>query len=100
MSEKIKKEDLYLYIKSFYSDVVPEFKFLEKRRFKFDFYIPSKKCGIEYEGLFSHKSRHTSVAGYNNDCVKYSLASLNGFRLIRITALTTYEELENYLKML
>jgi len=98
--EKIKKEELFLYLKSFFPDVISEYKFLEDRKFQFDFYIPSKKCGVEYEGLFSSISRHTSIVGYNNDCEKYTLASLNGYKLIRVTAITPLNNLKLYLEKL
>jgi len=67
MTSKIDKLHLYYWLKDIYPDVVAEFKFLDNRRFRFDWYIPSKKCGIEYEGLFAKKSRHTSIKGFHGD---------------------------------
>lgn len=99
-SETVKKEQIFLYVKDIFPDVVAEYKFLEDRKFQFDWFIPSKNCGIEYEGLFCGKSRHTEIVGYNNDCEKYTLASLNGYKLIRITAMTTWVEFKNYLDKL
>lgn len=98
--ETVKKEQIFLYVKDIFPDVVAEYKFLEDRRFQFDWFIPSKNCGIEYEGLFCGKSRHTSIVGYNNDCEKYTLASLNGYKVIRITAMTTWIEFKNYLDLI
>lgn len=66
---------------------VCEHKFHEKRRFRFDIAILSMKVAIEYEGINSAKSRHTSVTGYSKDCEKYNLATVEGWRVLRYTAL-------------
>lgn len=63
-----------------------EYKFLETRKFRFDWAIPSMNIAIEYEGIFSEKSRHTSLSGYTNDCEKYNLAVQNGWKVLRYTA--------------
>lgn len=47
---------------------------------------------IEYEGLFSKKSGHTTVTGYTNNCSKYNAASLQGYTLLRYTAMN-YKDL-------
>lgn len=67
--------------------IVAEHKFLENRRFRFDWAIPDLKIGIEYEGLFSGKSRHTTPKGFTGDCEKYNLAAMNGWKVLRYTAL-------------
>ncbi|WP_290861894.1 hypothetical protein [Flavobacterium sp.] len=69
------------------SGYVRELKFDEVRRFRFDWAIPELKLAIEYEGLNSEKSRHTTKKGYTGDCVKYNLAILNGWKVLRYTAL-------------
>lgn len=66
---------------------VEELVFLKGRRFRFDFAIPDHKIGIEYEGINSHKSRHTSITGYTKDTEKYNLAVCNGWKVLRYTAL-------------
>jgi len=69
---------------------VCEFKFDKTRKFRFDIAIPALKVAIEYEGIFSEKqakSRHTSVVGYSKDCEKYNLATVQGWRVLRYTAL-------------
>lgn len=81
-------ESIEMALKSLKIHYTKEYKFLENRKFKFDFAIPEKKIAIEYEGLMSAKSRHTSVIGYTNDCEKYNLAVLNGWRVLRFTALS------------
>jgi hypothetical protein len=37
-----------------------EYYFAKPRKFRFDWAIPDKMVAIEYEGLFSKKSRHTT----------------------------------------
>ena len=78
---------------------VKEHKFLTDRKFKFDWAFPDLKIAIEYEGVFSAKSRHTQKAGYSKDCEKYNLASINGWQLLRYTALN-YKNLKEYLQLL
>ncbi|MBC9913145.1 hypothetical protein ICL55_22085 [Chitinophaga varians] len=65
--------------------VVDELRFSPSRRFRFDFAIPDHKIGIEYEGLMSEKSGHTTLAGYTKDTEKYNLATAEGWRVIRFT---------------
>lgn len=76
-----------------------EVKVDEKRRFRFDYAIPEISLAIEYEGLFSKKSRHTTKTGYTNDCTKYNLAALNGWRVLRYTAMNwedVIKDLKNF----
>ena len=66
---------------------VEEHKFSPKRRFRFDLYLTDLNVGIEYEGLMSEKSRHTTIEGYSKDAEKYNLATCLGIRVLRYTAL-------------
>jgi hypothetical protein len=63
-----------------------EYRFHDLRKFRFDIAIPAMKIGIEYEGLMSEKSRHTTIEGFTMDCFKYNLAQLNGWKVLRYTA--------------
>lgn len=83
----ITKQMLPSILKSIYPDTVAEYKFCETRKFRFDFYIPSLNCAIEYEGILSAKARHTSITGFSKDCEKYNLACVLGFKVLRYTAL-------------
>ena len=76
-----------------------ELKFSDKRRFRFDFALPIHKIAIEYEGIVSGKSRHTSITGYTRDTEKYNLATIEGWKVLRYTALN-YGNLEQDLKEL
>jgi len=64
-------------------DFVAEHKFHEERKWRFDIAIPSLKIAIEYEGIMSRKSRHTTVTGYAKDCEKYNAATIAGWRVLR-----------------
>lgn len=66
-----------------------EYKFMPDRKFRFDYAIitQGKKVAIEYEGVFSRKSRHTTAVGYSGDTEKYNLAVINGWMVLRYTAL-------------
>jgi hypothetical protein len=70
-----------------------EFSFHPKRGWRFDWAIPALKIAIEYEGLLSPKSRHTTIAGYTGDTEKYNSAISLGWRVLRFTAL-------NYINLL
>lgn len=84
--------------------LVTEFKFHPRRRYRFDFAITSQdrkiKCGIEYEGIFSEKSRHTTFQGYSNDAEKYNLAAASGWIVFRYTAKNYKTQLYNDLNKL
>jgi len=68
-------------------EYLTEFKFDTMRKFRFDIAIPSIKVAIEYEGIKSEKSGHTSITGYTKDCEKYNLAIMHGWRVLRYTTL-------------
>jgi very-short-patch-repair endonuclease len=79
--------------------LVPEHKFHPERKFRFDFCFPALKIAVEYEGIMSEKSRHTTVKGYSQDAQKYNLAQQLGWRVIRLTALdyrTVLQQLNAY----
>lgn len=79
-----------------------EYQFDEVRLWRFDFAFEAVKLAIEYEGLFSEKSRHTTVQGFNGDIEKYTAAALQGWQVIRVTAVnykTTLQLCEQFLKL-
>ena len=71
-----------------------EYKFHEERNWRFDWAIPALKVAIEYEGLMSEKSGHTTIKGYTKDTEKYRAAAIKGWTVLRYTALN-YKELLN-----
>lgn len=95
----IPKNFISLYLRSLNIEVVPEYKFLPNRKFRADWYIPSLNLLIEYEGIMSAKSRHTSVTGYSKDSEKYNLATLAGYRILRYTTMN-YKDLPKHLDVL
>lgn len=83
-------------IKEVFGVFEEEYKFSD-RKFKFDFCITDHMIAIEYEGIQSAKSRHTSITGYSKDCEKYNLAQILGWRVLRYTTLN-YTQLYDDLK--
>lgn len=86
---------------------VKEHQFMGKRRrFRFDYAILDKKIAIEFEGLESVDvkgkkipSGHTTKVGYTSNCTKYNLAAINGWKVLRFTALN-YKDVGKYLSIL
>ena len=70
---------------------IPEFRFHPAREFRFDWALPDLMVAVEYEGIFSEKSGHTTLSGYTKDVVKYNLATKLGWKVLRYTA-------DNYLE--
>lgn len=81
------KQQLAAAVKYLLPDAVQEHRFHSTRKWRFDHADPEKKIAVEYEGIMSAKSRHTSITGYSNDCEKYGKAALMGWIVIRVTAL-------------
>lgn len=63
-----------------------EFMFHAERKWRFDFAITAVKIAIEYEGIFSAKSGHTTIKGFTKDVQKYNAAQAEGWTIIRCTA--------------
>lgn len=76
-----------------------QFAKAEKKKFRFDFAIPSIKFACEYDGLVSDKSGHTSFKGYTQDTEKMKLANQYGFTVYRYTFMnykTVVKDLETF----
>lgn len=74
-----------------------EHRFTDDRRFKFDWAFPAVKIAIEYEGLNSLKSGHTTMAGFTSNTDKYNLAQSMGWIVLRFT-LINYKTLPTQLE--
>ena len=74
-------------------DFVKEYQFASPRKWRFDWCMPIRKVAIEYEGLMSKKSGHTTVTGYTRNTEKYNAATGLGWRVYRYTALN-YRDVE------
>ena len=84
--ETIKKVLWVLHREGTIPEYVEEHQFDPVRKYRFDWAIPELKIAIEYEGIFSKKSGHTTVSGYTKDCDKYNLATVHGWKILRYTA--------------
>lgn len=68
-----------------------EYRFMPKppsgkqRQFRFDFAWPINGFAVEIEGGVYSGGRHTTGAGFTKDCEKYALATIEGYRIIRVT---------------
>ena len=100
--DKLSYEKLFIeaHLKSFCQkndiELSTEFKFSD-RKFRFDWAIEQAKIAIEYEGIFSTNSRHTTQSGYSKDTEKYNLAASLGWKVYRYTA-STYKNIINEIK--
>lgn len=62
-----------------------EYRFMPPRLYRFDFAWPNRLLAVECEGGTWGKSRHTTGKGFAADCVKYNLAAIAGWRVLRVT---------------
>ena len=79
------------YLRMMKVDFVTEHRFHSVRMFRFDIAIPGMMLALEYEGLMSAKSGHTTISGYVSDCTKYNLGQLAGWTVLRYTV-KNYED--------
>ena len=90
------KAEIEMVLKHGGYNYVKELKFHPSRKWRFDFAIESLRIAIEYEGIMSEKSRHTTISGMSRDCEKYNTAQLLGWKVLRFTALN-YKNLASIL---
>ena len=79
---------------------VTEYKFSKDRKYRFDWAIITTHCkiGIEYDGLMSAKSRHITITGFSKDQEKFNLAALEGWIVLRYSALNYKQLIPDVLK--
>jgi len=65
-------------------ECIPEYKFHDKRRWRFDFAIVGRKISVEIEGGIWSGGRHTRGKGFIGDIEKYNTATAMGWKVIRI----------------
>ena len=63
--------------------LVKEYKFVDGRRFRFDYYHMNR-VAIELEGGVWTRGRHTRPTGFLRDMEKYNLAASKGILVFRI----------------
>jgi len=76
-----------------------EYKF-SARKFRFDFALPDYKIGIEYDGLNSKKSGHTTLTGFTSDTEKINLAISLDWKVLRYTVLNYGNVLQDLGKLI
>lgn len=94
---KVKKEakqlgQMKLWLKALGYTPVYEHKFHPERKWRFDIAFPEQKLAIEYEGINSKKSRHTTLTGFTGDREKYNAAQILGWQVLGYTVLN-YEDM-------
>ncbi len=77
-----------------------EFRFKKERRWRFDFAIPSLMIGIEYDGLNSEKSGHTTLVGFTDDTEKLNAAAADGWKIYRYTVVNYKNVLQDLNKLM
>jgi len=66
-------------------NLIPEYKFHPKRKWRFDWANLELKIAIEIEGGAFTNGRHTRGAGFINDMEKYNEAIILGWKVFRVT---------------
>lgn len=92
IDEKRKRNFLEILSCLFHCECYAEYRFYDKRRWRFDFAIPSRKIAIEIEGGVWTNGRHTRGKGYIGDMEKYNFAALLGWRILRFTPQQQFSE--------
>lgn len=66
-----------------------EYRFCEERAWRLDWYFEcqEKRYGVEYNGIMSSKSRHTTITGYSGDMDKINAAQQAGIIVLQYTPL-------------
>lgn len=86
MSKSELESTLALYIRANeLPEPITQLRFHPKRRWMFDFAWPAQRVALEVEGGVWSGGRHTSGKGFTDDCVKYNEATLQGWRVLRVT---------------
>lgn len=66
-------------------EIIPEYKFMPNRKFRFDFAIPKRNLAIERDGGVWTQGRHTRGAGFLKDMEKLNLAVAFKWRVLRFS---------------
>lgn len=75
-----------------------EYRFHPVRKWENDWAVLKGKkvlAVVEYEGLVSSKSRHTTLTGYTGDCEKYNACAKMGIPVLRYTILNHKDVIED-----
>jgi very-short-patch-repair endonuclease len=81
------EETLSLHLKAAgIPDPEREYRFHQKRKWRFDFAWPDLMLAVEVEGGIYSGGRHVRGAGFQKDVEKYNAATIAGWRVLRFTA--------------
>lgn len=64
---------------------VPEYRFDEVRKWRFDYAWPDQRVALEVDGGVWTGGRHTRGSGFLKDMEKFNAAALAGWRVLRCT---------------
>ncbi len=62
---------------------ITEHRFHPPRRFRFDLAWPDRMLAVECEGGVYSGGRHTRGAGFEADLLKYNIAAMDGWTVLR-----------------
>ena len=79
--------------------MVIEYRFCE-RRWRFDFAYIDHKIAVEIEGGVWSRGRHQRPKGFIADCEKYNRAAMDGWKVLRYTAETMGQAVEDLKELL
>jgi hypothetical protein len=65
--------------------VLKEYRFCQRRKWRFDYAIPQYRVALEVEGGVFSQGRHVRPQGFLGDIEKYNTATLMGWKLLRTT---------------
>lgn len=64
----------------------PEYKFLEGRRFRFDYAWERERIAVEVQGGIFRGGRHVQIQGILSDYEKLNEAQINGWLVLQVTS--------------
>ncbi len=76
---------LFEVAKKYSLELLKEYKFIENRRFRFDYAFTGIKLALEIEGGIYVGGRHVRGVGYTRDVVKYNYAMVRNWKVLRVT---------------
>jgi hypothetical protein len=80
-----------------------ETRFHPERKWRFDWALFKEgdlKIGVEYNGIMSQKSRHTTITGYSGDLEKINAAQAMGIIVLQYSPLTHKNLLTDLTKLI
>lgn len=78
-----------------------EYRFCQDRRWRFDYAWPAIMLALEYNGgIFMAKSGHSNMKGLHRDSEKINRATVEGWKVLQVTALNYTTVLKTLNEML